>query len=114
MTRRTMHDTRRFRRMTLRILVDYISESGMHCSYATTLGAGGLFIESDAPPACGSMLKMRFRLPKGEELHEIEGRVVWQNRPTATTTRSQAPGFGVKFCEGPATAQLAREIEDYY
>jgi len=38
--------TRRFRRRTVRIEVDYQSpEGGLLREYATTLGAGGLFIE---------------------------------------------------------------------
>jgi type IV pilus assembly protein PilZ len=112
MPERTPENTRRHRRITVRILVDCISEKGMSSSYATTLGAGGLFIESEEPLECGTALKLRFRLPDGDELHELEGRVVWQSKPTVATAQFQAPGFGVKFSEGPATALLSRELED--
>jgi len=110
---RTLDNTRRHRRIALRILVDCISENGMASLYATTLGAGGVFIESDEPLTSGTALKLRFRLPRGDELHEIEGRVVWQSNPTTPSAQVQAPGFGVKFSVGPATAVLSRELEDY-
>ena len=76
---------RRFRRLTLRILVDYAAEGTMRCDYATTLGAGGLFIETDEPIDAGTRLKMRFRLPGGQDLHELEGRVVWKRGGTSLT-----------------------------
>jgi Tfp pilus assembly protein PilZ len=114
MTLPTTNDTRRFRRIAVRILIDYVSDKNMCCDYATTMGAGGLFVETDDPPEIGHTLKMRFHLPNGEELHEIEGRVVWQSKLTSKDGQIHAPGFGVKFSEGPATAKLARELEDCY
>jgi hypothetical protein len=62
---------RRFRRQLVRVLVDYYAGGEPHCEYATTLGAGGLFIETDAPLAPGSLLCVRFRLPGGSGLHSI-------------------------------------------
>ena len=46
MPSRTQDDTRRFRRQGLRILVDYSCEGGLHCDYATSISAGGLFGET--------------------------------------------------------------------
>jgi len=40
---------RRFRRRTVRVLVEYLSDAGLCRETATTLGAGGLFIESQQP-----------------------------------------------------------------
>ena len=37
---KTNDDHRRHRRQTVRILVDYRSDRGHRCDYATTLGAG--------------------------------------------------------------------------
>jgi type IV pilus assembly protein PilZ len=113
MPERATEDTRRHRRISARMLVDCICESGISSGYATTLSAGGLFMESDEPLPCGTPLKLRFRLPNGNELYEVEGRVVWQSNPTIASAQVQAPGFGVEFSQGPAVAALSRELEDY-
>ncbi len=49
-------NNRRHRRQTVRILVDYRSDRGVCCDYATTLGAGGLFIECEEPLPVKTML----------------------------------------------------------
>ena len=77
MTLPTTNDSRRFRRVAVRILIDYVSDKDMCCHYATTLGAGGLFVETDDPPEIGRSLKMRFHLPEGV------------TRPVSKTLRSQ-------------------------
>ena len=101
---------RRFRRLTLRILVDYAAEGTMRCDYATTLGAGGLFIETDEPIDAGTRLKMRFRLPGGQDLHELEGRVVWKRGGTAGAVYS--PGMGVQFTDSVGCSRLASDLEE--
>ena len=104
--------TRRFRRQTVRVLVDYVSDRGVTCDYATTLGAGGLFLESEDLLDCGASIKMRFRLPRGEVLHEVEGRIVWA-RAGARGDTMHAPGMGVQFTDRAASAKLARDLEDW-
>jgi len=100
---------RRYRRRTARILVDYQSKSGPRCEVATTLGAGGLFIQTDAPCREGTILKLRFQVAEQGQSHEIEGRVVWSNRvePGAVGT----PGMGIEFTDRSATQALASELE---
>ena len=100
---------RRFRRRTVRVLVDFHGGTGIRCEYATTLGAGGLFIETETPLHEHSALKMRFRLPGSGTTHEIEGRVVWRRRPH--DPGSHSPGMGIEFTDRAATASLARELE---
>lgn len=100
---------RRYRRLTLRIDVEYESERGIRRDIATTLGAGGLFIACDDPLDEGSGLKARFRLPGGETLHEIAGRVVWTHREEDGA--SQTPGMGVAFADPANGAVLASELE---
>ena len=107
---RTNDNTRRHRRQTVRILVDYHFEGGVRCDYATTLGAGGLFIECEEPLSRGTIVKLRFRLPHSDELHQLEGRVTWQ-RAANSGDCSQAPGMGVQFTDTAATANLARELD---
>ncbi len=101
---------RRFRRRTVRVLVDYQTEGEVHCEYATTLGAGGMFIETESPLPSGQQLKVRFRLPDEGGVHEIEARVVWCQR-SEQGTLSRAPGMGIEFTDAVATSALARALE---
>jgi len=103
---------RRFRRQLVRVLVDYTAAGAPHCEYATTLGAGGLFIETDAPLPPGTPLRVRFRLPGGASLHSIDGRVTWQHRGEEARAGDARPsGMGVEFTDASAAAQLAQELE---
>ncbi len=107
---KTNDNHRRHRRQTVRILVDYRSELGVRCDYATTLGAGGLFIECEEPLPVDAIMKVSFRLPHSEELHELEGRVSWK-RDAKTGDRSAVPGMGVQFTDPSSTGTLARELD---
>jgi uncharacterized protein (TIGR02266 family) len=113
MPRRTVQreTTRRFRRLTLRVTVEYLCEAGLCCDPATTLGAGGLFIETESPLREGARLKLRFQLPGSRVRHEIEGRVVWTRRPGAPGSPG-SPGMGIEFTDRSASARLARELAE--
>jgi Tfp pilus assembly protein PilZ len=94
------------------VLVDFQAGGEPRCEYATTLGAGGLFIETEAPLAPGAMLRLRFRLPGFETLHAIEARVTWQHRQAdAVAGDARASGMGVAFTDAAAAAKLAHELE---
>jgi len=112
MARGSSDNNRRFRRQTVRVLVDYSCDEGVRCDYATTLGAGGAFVETDRPLAPGSVVKLRFRLPGSDELHDIEGRVAWQRGGPNAAGDVYAPGNGIQFTDTVAAAKLARELED--
>jgi Tfp pilus assembly protein PilZ len=107
--RKPQRPRRRYRRRTVRVLVEYVSDAGFCVAPATTRGAGGLFIETEAPLLEHSALKMRFRLPGSATTHEIEGRVVWRRRPC--DPGSYSPGMGIEFTDRAAAAGLARELE---
>lgn len=109
---RTPPGQRRFRRRLVRVLVDFTAPGGPRCEYATTLGAGGLFIETEALLALGTPLNVRFRLPGGVELHSIEGRVTWQHDGANAHAGDERPsGMGVAFTNAAAAARLARDLE---
>lgn len=110
---RSPEETRKYRRQTIRVLVDYRTPDGLHCDYATTLGAGGMFLATTEALSKGDVLKLRFRLPGYETLHELEGRVVWVRTAGRNGEPMGQPGAGVQFVDTQATAQLARELEDY-
>ncbi len=100
--------------MTVRILVDDLARGSIHCDYAATLGAGGMFLETELPMARGDIVKVRFRILGGNALHELEYRVTWyhaaRKEPDGST---RPPGVGLQFTDPTRTAALAREVEDY-
>ena len=95
--------------MTLRIDVEYDARGATRHEVATTLGAGGLFIASEDPLDEGTPLVARFRLPQGETLHEIAGRVVWTHR--REDHPGTTPGMGIAFADPVNGALLAVELE---
>jgi uncharacterized protein (TIGR02266 family) len=101
--------TRRYRRRTVRVCVEYAGADGPQQAVATTLGAGGMFIATDEPLPEHTLFALRFRLQDGGALHEMEGRVVWANRPEDDQARSC--GMGIEFGNPAARALLARELE---
>jgi len=100
---------RRFRRRAVRVLVEYLSNTGLCRDFATTLGAGGMFIETDEPLPPGTRLKLRFRLPASDVAHEIEGFIAWARRPAHGVTGSA--GMGIEFADRAACAELALALE---
>jgi len=104
MQRRTQPRRRRYRRLTLRVVVEYASEHGLQTDLATTLGAGGLFVATDTPLAETTRLKLRFQLPGADRRWEIEGRVAW----------ADASGMGVEFVDRDAVARLAEDLEGWH
>ena len=110
MSGRGSAERRRYRRRTIRVLVEYLSDAGLCCDTATTLGAGGLFIETDQPLPQGTALKLAFRLPGSHVRHEIEGTVAWAHRPSRGSPGSA--GMGVAFKDSGASARLARELQE--
>ncbi|MDH3525428.1 MAG: TIGR02266 family protein [Acidobacteriota bacterium] len=103
-------DPRRYRRRTVRVRVDYVSDTGAHRDTATTLGAGGVFVHTDRPLPRGTSLALRFRLPGGDRVHEIQGCVVWC-RP-ASDAAAYAAGMGIRFTNPVAAAVLARDLRN--
>jgi uncharacterized protein (TIGR02266 family) len=114
MTRPTPKNTRKHRRMTVRMLVDYQAMGGIHCDYATTLGAGGMFLQTELPLRRGDLVKVRFRVPGSELLHDLQARVTWHHEARSEPGGEvRTPGVGLQFVDQNATAELARELEDY-
>ena len=102
---------RRYRRMTVRLQAVYLHQGVEREAIATTLGAGGLFVATDEPPAKGSTLRIRFRLPGGVREHELDARVVWAHRPGDPGT--QGHGMGIQFTNAAQSAMLATELDAF-
>lgn len=109
MSNKALRSKRRYRRRTIRVLVEYASADGLRCEVATTLGAGGIFIETETPELEGSRLKLRFQLSPDGPSHEIEGRVVWSQFVGEGAVGS--PGMGIEFTDRQAMNTLALELE---
>ena len=103
---------RRFRRRTVRLRVELQARDALRTEWATTLGAGGLFLETEDVLRTGTRLKLRFRLPGGSALHELEGRVAWAMKAEGSEgSIAPSPGMGIEFTDAAATAALAHELE---
>jgi uncharacterized protein (TIGR02266 family) len=114
MTTRSPKNTRKYRRMTVRMLVDYQAMGAIHCDYATTLGAGGMFLQTELPLRRGDLVKVRFRVPGGEIIHDLQARVTWHHGTGGESGEAlRTPGVGLQFVDQKATVELARELEDY-
>jgi uncharacterized protein (TIGR02266 family) len=101
---------RRYQRRTVRVHVDYVSETDTRRDTATTLGPGGLFVQTDRPLPRGSSVELRFRLPGRDWVHEIQGRVSWCRPPAESG--SYASGMGIQFTDRIAAALLAQDLRD--
>ena len=101
---------RRFRRLTVRVKVDIRSGDRTFSETATTLGAGGLFVETCDPLPEYAILNLRFQLPGSKRIFDIPGRVVWSTPPGGGSLR-ESRGMGIEFTDRPAISALAREIE---
>jgi len=102
--------------MTVRVKVDIRSGGRVFSETATTLGAGGLFIETDDPLPRNAFLDLCFQLPSSERIFEFRGRVVWSTPgDTAADGASvnESRGMGIEFTDRVAVSALAREIESY-
>ncbi len=112
MTRRIANrPTRRYRRRTVRVDVEYEAPDGPRVDPATTLGAGGLFIETEDPLDEGSEVKLCFALSAGGQRFEIEGRVVWCRRPA--DPHGHANGMGIEFSDRENAIAFALELERF-
>ncbi len=102
---------RRYRRKTIRILVEYTVDGVVRSDYATTLGVGGMFLESPLPLTKGTLLTVKFRLPKTTRSFEIASRVVWIDETLQAVQTGKSKGMGIEFLDIAACTDLARELD---
>lgn len=89
-------ERREYERYDVNIDVNYAEGENFLFSYVENISEMGIFIRSDSPLAIGTLLKMK--LGKGDEVIEIQGRVVWVN-PVKADGDNPNPGMGVEFEE---------------
>lgn len=96
--RREARDRREHERVVVSLEVDYKCDETFLFAYITDLSAMGIFIQTDKPHPPGTTLNLRFRPPGGAQL-DLDGRVIWVNRPRAGKSEGQNPGMGVQFTD---------------
>jgi uncharacterized protein (TIGR02266 family) len=95
----------------VRLRVEYEAAGLRSTEYATTLGGGGLFIETDAPLPRDTPLIASFRLLEQSGPHRVAGRVVWSHAPDAEGGIGRASGMGIEFTDGTAAARVAKDLD---
>jgi type IV pilus assembly protein PilZ len=96
--RRLMRDRREHERVLVNLEVDYKCDDTFLFAYITDLSAMGIFIQTEKPHAPGTNLNLRFQPPGGPQM-DIEGRVIWVNRPRPGKSESHNPGMGIQFVD---------------
>jgi type IV pilus assembly protein PilZ len=92
-------ERREHERVLVNFEVDYKGDDTFLFAYITDLSAVGIFIQTDQPHPPGTHLNLRFQPPGGPQI-DVEGRVIWVNRPRGETRADgQNPGMGVQFMD---------------
>jgi type IV pilus assembly protein PilZ len=97
--RRTAQDRREHERVLVSFEVDYRCDDTFLFAYITDLSAMGIFVQTSTPHAPGTQLNLSFKPPGGGPPIDIEGRVIWVNRPRPESPESRNPGMGVQFMD---------------
>lgn len=105
------HPERRFRRRTVRIQTDFETGDTRDTALATTLGGGGLFIETPAPLPTQAPIVVCFRLAPGGALHRVAGRVVWSYAPGPGGGIGRVAGMGIEFTDAAAAARVMKALD---
>ena len=72
-----------------------------------------MFLQTELPIRRDEIVKLRFRIPGGDALHELEARVTWYNAAREEPDCSlRTPGAGLQFTDPTLTAPLTAELED--
>src|SRR4051794_32191634 len=97
--RRTAQDRREHERVLVSFEVDYRCDDTFLFAYITDLSAMGIFVQTSTPHAPGTQLNLSFKPPGGGPPIDVEGRVIWVNRPRPESPESRNPGMGVQFLD---------------
>ncbi|WP_454784424.1 PilZ domain-containing protein [Legionella sp. WA2024007413] len=86
------------------------NESTLYKAYMPFLKGGGLFIRTDTNYLFGSIVKLSIKLMDEDELHVVEGKVIWITPKGAQGNK--VPGIGVQFI-GENSRYVCNRIETY-
>jgi type IV pilus assembly protein PilZ len=91
-------ERREHERVLVNLEVDYKCDDTFLFAYITDLSAMGIFIQTNAPLPPGTNLNLRFQ-PAGGPQIDVEGRVIWVNKPRGGRQEGGNPGMGVQFMD---------------
>jgi uncharacterized protein (TIGR02266 family) len=103
---RTRIERRRSPRSPLEVRVDYTTVDAFFSEFTRDINEGGIFIETESPPALESTVSLRFRLPGSPEAIKVDGRVVRVTEGGA----GEPPGVAIEFENLDAVAR--RRIDE--
>jgi type IV pilus assembly protein PilZ len=86
-------ERRRYERADLLVRVDYKTVDELFSEFARNINEGGLFVETDAPPALGTSVALEFQIPGSDEPIQVMGRVV----RVSDGSGKDGPGMGIEF-----------------
>ena len=86
-------ERRRSERVDLVVRVDYKTVDELFSEFARNINEGGLFIETETPPAVGSEVALEFRIPGNDDPLQVMGRVV----RASPGDLGEPPGMGIEF-----------------
>jgi type IV pilus assembly protein PilZ len=86
-------ERRRSDRVDLVVRVDYKTVDELFSEFARNINEGGLFIETETPPAIGSEVALQFNIPGSDAPLQVMGRVVRKSPGDL----GEPPGMGIEF-----------------
>jgi len=86
-------ERRRWERTELVVRVDYKTVDELFSEFARNINEGGLFVETDSPPALGASVALEFQIPGSNEPIQVMGRVV----RVCDDSHREGPGMGIEF-----------------
>jgi type IV pilus assembly protein PilZ len=86
-------ERRRSERTDYVVRVDYKTVDELFSEFARNINEGGLFVETEQPPAVGSLVALEFQIPGGSEPIQVMGRVI----RTSEGELDEPPGMGIEF-----------------
>ena len=86
-------ERRRWERTELVVRVDYKTVDELFSEFARNINEGGLFVETDTPPALGASVALEFQIPGSDEPIQVMGRVV----RVCDASDREGPGMGIEF-----------------
>jgi type IV pilus assembly protein PilZ len=86
-------ERRRWERAELVVRVDYKTVDELFSEFARNINEGGLFVETDTPPALGASVALEFQIPGSDEPIQVMGRVV----RVCDESHREGPGMGIEF-----------------
>jgi len=88
------------KRVSAKFEISYVHDSDYLISFTKDISADGMFIETDNPPAEGSIIKLIFSLGQAKKI-ETKAKVIWINKKTSPREH----GMGVRFLDMPASVK---------